>query len=69
MLDGMTLFGMGYSWGGYESLMVPFDPRPYRTAIQWTEEGRAFRLHVGLDDPADLKADLEAGFARLAAAS
>jgi cystathionine beta-lyase len=69
MLDGMTLFGMGYSWGGFESLMVPFDPHPYRTATQWTEDGRALRLHIGLDDPADLKADLEAGFARLAAAS
>jgi cystathionine beta-lyase len=69
MLDGMALFGMGFSWGGYESLMVPFDPRPQRTVTQWRYEGPALRLHVGLDDPADLKADLEGGFERLAAAS
>jgi len=66
MLDGMVLFGMGYSWGGYESLMVPFDPRPYRTATTWNADGPALRLHIGLDDPEDLKADLEAGFKRLA---
>ncbi len=65
MLDGLALFGMGYSWGGYESLIVPFDPRPYRTATQWPEGGPALRLHIGLDDPTDLKADLEAGFKRL----
>ncbi len=68
MLDNMALFGMGYSWGGYESLMVPFDPRSYRTATEWKADGQALRLHIGLDDPADLKADLEAGFRRLAAA-
>jgi cystathionine beta-lyase len=68
MLDGMALFGMGYSWGGYESLMVPFDPRPQRTATRWPYAGPALRLHIGLDDPEDLKADLEAGFERLAAA-
>lgn len=69
MLDGLTLFGMGYSWGGYESLVVPFDPRPYRTATQWTAEGPALRFHIGLEDVADLKADLEGGFKRLAAAA
>jgi len=69
MLDGMALFGMGYSWGGYESLMVPFDPKPQRTATEWRYQGPALRLHIGLDDPEDLKADLEAGFERLAAAS
>jgi cystathionine beta-lyase len=69
MLDGLTLFGMGYSWGGFESLIVPFDPRPMRTVTQWTAEGPALRLHIGLDDPEDLKADLEAGFKRLADAS
>lgn len=69
MLDGMALFGMGYSWGGYESLMVPFDPRPLRTATQWPYPGPALRLHIGLDDPEDLKADLEAGFERLNHAS
>jgi len=65
MLDGLELFGMGYSWGGYESLIVPFDPSSYRTATRWAAEGPALRLHIGLDDPADLIADLEAGFARL----
>jgi cystathionine beta-lyase len=67
MLDGLELFGMGYSWGGFESLILPFDPSAYRTATQWHGEGPALRLHIGLEDVADLKADLEAGFARLAA--
>jgi cystathionine beta-lyase len=66
MLDGLTLFGMGYSWGGFESLILPFDPREFRTATKWQAEGPAIRLHVGLEDVEDLKADLEAGFARLA---
>ncbi|HKA65296.1 MAG TPA: cystathionine beta-lyase [Methyloceanibacter sp.] len=65
MLDGFELFGMGYSWGGFESLMIPFDPSTYRTATKWQAEGPALRLHVGLEDLDDLKADLEAGFARL----
>jgi cystathionine beta-lyase len=65
MLDGLALFGMGYSWGGYESLVVPFDPRPNRTATAWTANGPALRFHIGLDDPEDLKADLAAGFERL----
>lgn len=66
MLDGLSLFGMGYSWGGFESLILPFDPRDYRTATTWAAAGPAIRLHVGLEDVEDLKADLEAGFARLA---
>ena len=66
MLDGLSLFGMGYSWGGFESLILPFDPSAYRTATTWKAEGPALRLHVGLEDVEDLKADLEAGFARLA---
>jgi cystathionine beta-lyase len=69
MLDGLKLFGMGYSWGGFESLIIPFDPSAYRTATVWPEQGPALRLHVGLEDVDDLKADLEAGFARLAAAA
>lgn len=68
-LDGLQLFGMGYSWGGYESLVIPFDPKPYRTATHWTEAGPALRLHIGLEDTVDLKADLEAAFARLKTAS
>jgi len=66
MLDGLKLFGMGYSWGGYESLVIPFNPRSYRTATRWQDKGQALRFHIGLDDVRDLKADLEAGFARLA---
>jgi len=67
MLDGLELFGMGYSWGGFESLILPFDPSEYRTATKWRGEGPALRLHIGLEDVDDLKADLDAGFARLAA--
>jgi cystathionine beta-lyase len=67
MLDGLELFGMGYSWGGFESLVIPFDCREYRTATGW-EHGPALRFHIGLEDLDDLKADLEAGFARLRAA-
>jgi cysteine-S-conjugate beta-lyase len=63
MLDHMQLFSMGYSWGGFESLVVPFNP--HRTASNWTAEGPCLRLHIGLEDPKDLIADLEAGFARL----
>ena len=66
MVDGLSLFGMGYSWGGFESLILPFDPSAYRTATKWQAEGPALRLHAGLEDVEDLKADLEAGFARLA---
>ena len=68
MLDHMRYFGMGFSWGGYESLIVPFDCSSYRTATTWKREGPALRLHIGLEDVADLKADLAAGFERMAAA-
>lgn len=68
MLDGLQLFGMGFSWGGYESLVIPFDPSGYRSATRWQAEGPALRFHIGLEDVDDLKADLEAGFERLAAA-
>lgn len=69
MLDGLDLFGMGYSWGGYESLVIPFDCRSYRTATSWNPGGPALRFQVGLEDVDDLVADLEAGFERLRAAS
>lgn len=68
MLDGLELFGMGFSWGGFESLMIPFDPSSSRTAKPWPKDGLAFRLHIGLEDVADLIADLDAGFARMAKA-
>ncbi|WP_068464132.1 cystathionine beta-lyase [Hyphomicrobium sulfonivorans] len=69
MLDGLELFGMGFSWGGYESLVIPFDARSYRTATDWQPEGPTLRLHIGLEDVNDLRADLEAGFERLNAAA
>jgi cystathionine beta-lyase len=65
MLDGMALFGMGYSWGGYESLILPVDPKALRSATPWRETGPVLRLHAGLEDIKDLMADLERGFARL----
>ena len=66
-LDGLKLFGMGYSWGGYESLVIPFDPTSYRTATRWQEAGPALRFHIGLEAVDDLKADLAAGFERMRA--
>lgn len=66
MLEGLELFGMGYSWGGYESLVIPFDPSSYRSATEWCAQP-SLRLHIGLEDPADLITDLTAGFERLAA--
>lgn len=67
-LDSLELFGLGYSWGGFESLAIPFDCSSYRTATRWEPGGPAVRLHIGLEDPADLIADLERGLAKLAAA-
>jgi cystathionine beta-lyase len=67
-LNTLTLFGMGYSWGGYESLVVPFDCAEYRTATAWTPGGPTLRFHVGLENIDDLIADLERGFAALAGA-
>ena len=69
MLDGLELFGMGASWGGFESLVLPFNAAPYRTATQWEPEGPTVRIHIGLEDVNDLKTDLDAGFARLRAAA
>jgi len=66
-LDGMSLFAMGFSWGGYESLILDTTTSIDRTASAWTHDGPSLRLHVGLEDPVDLIADLEAGFARMAA--
>jgi cystathionine beta-lyase len=69
MLDGLRLFGMGFSWGGYESLILPVKPETCRTATRWDAPGPVLRLHAGLEDPADLIADLEQGFERLRAAA
>ena len=65
MLDGMGLFGMGYSWGGYESLLIPENVRKIRTAVPWRFEGPLLRIHIGLEDVEDLKDDLKAGLERL----
>ncbi len=65
MIDGLELYGIGSSWGGFESLIVPFDPSETRTATQWPHKGPCFRIHAGLENVDDLIADLEAGFERL----
>jgi cysteine-S-conjugate beta-lyase len=64
LIDGLELFGIGYSWGGFESLVVPVDPAPVRTVTDWQAEGPLVRLHIGLEDPDDLIEDLERGLAR-----
>ena len=67
MIDGLELFGLGFSWGGFESLLTPFDVKGIRTATGWTPGGPCLRLQIGLEDLDDLKADLARGFARLRA--
>ncbi len=67
MLDGMRLFRMGWSWGGFESLAIPTYPERARTATRWDAGGPCLRLAIGLEDPADLIDDLADGFARLTA--
>ncbi|HLI99405.1 MAG TPA: cystathionine beta-lyase [Bradyrhizobium sp.] len=62
LLDSLKLFGMGYSWGGFESLIIPFDCTAYRTATHWAPGGPTLRLHIGLENVEDLKADLISGF-------
>ncbi|POP46403.1 cystathionine beta-lyase [Superficieibacter electus] len=65
MLDNMSVFSMGFSWGGFESLITPFNCADYRTAIAWAPEGLTLRLQIGLEDIEDLKEDLKAGLQRL----
>jgi cystathionine beta-lyase len=64
LIDGLAHFGIGFSWGGFESLALPIDPAPLRSATKWQAEGPGVRLHIGLEDPDDLIADLERGLAR-----
>jgi cystathionine beta-lyase len=66
LISGMRLFGRGYSWGGFESLLIPSSPE--RTVLPAAVAGRLFRVSAGLEDADDLIADLDAGFARLRAA-
>ena len=64
-IDSLAHFGIGFSWGGYESLVVPSDPQTIRTATRWTDPDPLVRLSIGLEDPADLIADLERGLAAM----
>jgi cystathionine beta-lyase len=65
MINKMKIFGIGSSWGGFESLAIIFDPRSVRTAEKWAEKGSCVRLYIGLEAEEDLIKDLEAGFKRL----
>ncbi|MEJ0009515.1 MAG: cystathionine beta-lyase [Alphaproteobacteria bacterium] len=65
MLDGLEHFGMGYSWGGFESLIIAYQPARQRVATKWDASTTLLRLHIGLEAPKDLIADLDAGFKRL----
>jgi cystathionine beta-lyase len=71
-IDALCLFGIGYSWGGFESLVIPFDPARARSATSWPPAGwdpgdrLGVRLSIGLEDPADLIADLRRGFEAMA---
>jgi len=65
-VEALDLFGIGASWGGFESLAVPFDCTKMRSATKWMPGGSAVRLHIGLEDPDDLTADLERGLSQLA---
>lgn len=65
-IDGLELFGLGASWGGFESLVLPFQPTANRVAPhRWSADSPGIRLHIGLENPQDLIADLDAGFSRM----
>ena len=68
LIDELELFGIGFSWGGFESLVIPADPQSLRSAVPWEAEGPLVRLHIGLEDPEDLIADLARGMERFSAA-
>ena len=65
LVDALQLFGIGASWGGYESLVIPVEPRAARSVADWSDRGACLRLHIGLEDPADLMADLAQAFERV----
>jgi cystathionine beta-lyase len=69
MIDGLAHFGLGYSWGGFESLALPVTPAKYRSVTRWEAPGPVVRLSIGLEDTDDLIADLRAGLNRFAAAT
>ena len=66
-IDSLDLFGIGASWGGYESLIQPSYPERARTATRWQAEGPLVRIHIGLEDPQDLIADLAQGLDKMRA--
>ena len=68
LIDSLALFGIGSSWGGFESLAIRADPAKYRSATAWDPGGPLLRLHIGLEDPGDLIADLQQGLAHMARA-
>lgn len=68
LVDELEYFGLGFSWGGFESLILPQDPSPHRSVVPWTAKGPLVRLHIGLEDPGDLIADLRTGLERYAKA-
>ncbi|KQU48180.1 cystathionine beta-lyase [Sphingomonas sp. Leaf339] len=68
LIDGLAHFGIGYSWGGYESLAIPVDPHRHRSVNRREHAGPMIRLQIGLEDADDLIADLDRGLARFAAA-
>ena len=63
LIDSLDHFGIGFSWGGFESLALPIDPARIRTARPWIDANMLIRLQIGLEDPADLIADLARGLA------
>lgn len=67
MVDQMRLFKMGFSWGGYESLILPSDPSGSRSATKWEASGPVLRIHIGLEDTDDLIAELSDGLDRYTA--
>ena len=68
LVDALELFGIGYSWGGFESLALGVHPERDRSIMPWPKDNYAVRLWIGLEDPADLIADLEGGLAAWSAA-
>ena len=63
LCDTLRHFGMGYSWGGFESLCIPVPVHKYRTVNPWPETGPVMRIHAGLEATDDLIEDLRRGFA------
>lgn len=65
MIDSLEHFGIGASWGGFESLIIPFMPAGTRKATRWGKDLTLVRLHIGLEHPDDLIADLDQAFSQL----